>query len=49
MAEKVSNKSVLFNPLSKNNPVIVQVLGICEKDRSDCEKKDRKSKRQNAD
>ncbi|MDE5567062.1 MAG: NADH:ubiquinone reductase (Na(+)-transporting) subunit D [Muribaculaceae bacterium] len=29
MAEKVSNKSVLFNPLSKNNPVIVQVLGIC--------------------
>ena len=23
------NKSVLFNPLSKNNPVIVQVLGIC--------------------
>lgn len=29
MAEKISNKSVLFNPLSKNNPVIVQVLGIC--------------------
>lgn len=29
MAEKVSNKSVLFNPFSKNNPVIVQVLGIC--------------------
>ena len=23
------NKSVLFNPWSKNNPVIVQVLGIC--------------------
>ncbi len=23
------NKSVLFNPLSKNNPIIVQVLGIC--------------------
>lgn len=23
------NKGVLFNPLSKNNPVIVQVLGIC--------------------
>lgn len=22
-------KSVLFNPLSKNNPVVVQVLGIC--------------------
>lgn len=29
MAEKISNKSVLFNPFSKNNPVIVQVLGIC--------------------
>ena len=29
MAEKVSNKSVLLNPFSKNNPVIVQVLGIC--------------------
>ena len=29
MAEKVSNKTVLFNPFSKNNPVIVQVLGIC--------------------
>jgi len=29
MAEKVSNKNVLFNPFSKNNPVIVQVLGIC--------------------
>ncbi len=29
MAEKVSNKSVLFNPFSKNNPVVVQVLGIC--------------------
>lgn len=23
------NKEVLFNPLSKNNPVIVQILGIC--------------------
>ena len=23
------NKAVLFNPLSKDNPVIVQVLGIC--------------------
>lgn len=23
------NKEVLFNPLSKNNPVVVQVLGIC--------------------
>lgn len=29
MAEKVSNKSVLFNPFSKDNPVIVQILGIC--------------------
>ena len=29
MAEKNSNKSVLFNPFSKNNPVIVQILGIC--------------------
>ncbi|MDE6010830.1 MAG: NADH:ubiquinone reductase (Na(+)-transporting) subunit D, partial [Muribaculaceae bacterium] len=29
MADKVSNKSVLLNPFSKNNPVIVQVLGIC--------------------
>lgn len=29
MAEKVSNKKVLFNPLSKDNPVIVQILGIC--------------------
>lgn len=29
MAEKISNKSVFFNPFSKNNPVVVQVLGIC--------------------
>lgn len=29
MAEKVSNKSIFLNPLSKNNPVIVQILGIC--------------------
>lgn len=29
MAEKISNKEVLFNPLSKNNPVVVQILGIC--------------------
>lgn len=29
MAEKVSYKDVLFNPFSKDNPVIVQVLGIC--------------------
>lgn len=29
MAEKISNKTAFFNPLSKDNPVIVQVLGIC--------------------
>ncbi|MBO4995864.1 MAG: NADH:ubiquinone reductase (Na(+)-transporting) subunit D [Muribaculaceae bacterium] len=29
MAEKINNKSVLLNPFSKNNPVVVQVLGIC--------------------
>ncbi len=29
MADKVKNTDVLFNPLSKNNPVVVQVLGIC--------------------
>ncbi|MGM9859210.1 MAG: NADH:ubiquinone reductase (Na(+)-transporting) subunit D [Muribaculaceae bacterium] len=29
MAEKVTNKTVLFNPFSKNNPVVVQILGIC--------------------
>ena len=29
MAEKVKNSEVFFNPLSKDNPVIVQVLGIC--------------------
>ena len=29
MADKISNKEILFNPFSKNNPVIVQVLGIC--------------------
>ena len=29
MAEKINNKNVFFNPFSKNNPVIVQVLGIC--------------------
>lgn len=29
MAERISNKAVLFNPFSKNNPVIVQILGIC--------------------
>lgn len=29
MAEKTDNKKVFFNPFSKDNPVIVQVLGIC--------------------
>lgn len=29
MAEKINNKSVFINPFSKNNPVIVQILGIC--------------------
>ncbi|MCC8070483.1 MAG: NADH:ubiquinone reductase (Na(+)-transporting) subunit D [Bacteroidales bacterium] len=29
MAEKISNKDVFFNPFSKTNPVVVQVLGIC--------------------
>ena len=29
MADKSNNKSVFFNPLSKDNPVIVQILGIC--------------------
>lgn len=29
MAEKISNKEVFLNPFSKNNPVIVQILGIC--------------------
>ena len=29
MAEKITNKSVLFNPFSRNNPVVVQILGIC--------------------
>ena len=29
MAEKISNKTAFFNPLSKDNPVIIQVLGIC--------------------
>lgn len=29
MSEKVTNKTVFFNPFSKDNPVIVQVLGIC--------------------
>lgn len=29
MAEKIKNKDVFFNPFSKDNPVVVQVLGIC--------------------
>ena len=29
MAEKVKNSTVFFNPFSKNNPVVVQILGIC--------------------
>lgn len=29
MADKVKNSSVFLNPLSKDNPVIVQILGIC--------------------
>ena len=29
MAEKINWKTVFFNPFSKNNPEIVQVLGIC--------------------
>ena len=29
MAEKIKNRDAFFNPFSKNNPVVVQVLGIC--------------------
>lgn len=29
MADKTTNKDIFFNPFSKDNPVIVQVLGIC--------------------
>ena len=29
MAEKINHKKVFFNPFSKDNPGIVQVLGIC--------------------
>lgn len=29
MSEKTTNRSVFLNPLSKDNPVIVQILGIC--------------------
>lgn len=29
MAEKINYRDVFLNPFSKNNPVVVQVLGIC--------------------
>lgn len=29
MAEKINNRKVFFNPFSKDNPVVVQILGIC--------------------
>lgn len=29
MAEKIKNKTVFFNTFSKDNPVVVQILGIC--------------------
>lgn len=29
MAEKTDNRQVFLNPLSRNNPVVVQILGIC--------------------
>lgn len=29
MAEKIKNKDIFFNRFSKDNPVVVQVLGIC--------------------
>lgn len=29
MAKKIKNKTVFFNPFSKDNPVVVQILGIC--------------------
>lgn len=29
MSEKISNRKVFFNPFSKDNPVVVQILGIC--------------------
>lgn len=29
MAEKIQNKKVFFNPFAKDNPVVVQILGIC--------------------
>lgn len=29
MAEKMKNSMVFFNPFAKDNPVVVQILGIC--------------------
>lgn len=29
MADKITNRQIFFNPFSKDNPVIVQILGIC--------------------
>lgn len=29
MTDKITNKQIFFNPFSKDNPVIVQILGIC--------------------
>lgn len=29
MAEKLKNTQVFFNPFAKDNPVVVQILGIC--------------------
>lgn len=29
MAEKIKNRKVFFNPFAKDNPVVVQILGIC--------------------
>lgn len=29
MADKTPFRQIIFNPLSRNNPVIVQILGIC--------------------
>mgnify|MGYP006891978252 FL=1 len=28
MAEKIKNKDIFFNPFSKDNPVVVQVLSL---------------------
>lgn len=29
MADKIKNRQVFFNPFAKDNPVVVQILGIC--------------------